>query len=214
MITEKQNSPEYTQSRVALFENLKFSAKNDLKQLIENLDQLTLNKRNPTNYQFTHSDNNLFEFLNKKTRVSSKNRTSSIRTMNENSLNQKRIQSDELKSDKTKIKSKSSSFIRNLSLKLKSSNKSRRHTTSLCEVNKNASIKRTNIDSSTYLYSSNFNKPLSSNESVFLKDPHINNSNKRIFENETKKLKDCQHQSDSKCHARKHIDESISGKFL
>lgn len=120
--------------------------------------------------------------------------------MNENSLNQINIQTDE-----ANIKLKSSSFIRNLSLKLKSSTKSRRHTTSLCEMNKNASIKRTNMDSSTCSYSFNSStKPVSSNESVTFKD-----TNKRAFDDETKILKDCQHLS-----YKIPINESISGKYL
>ena len=199
MITEKRNSAEIPETKVNLLENLKSHSKNELKQLFEDLNELSLNK----NY-----NNNLLALPNQKLRSSIKNRMSSFRKVNENRINQIAVQPEETTNDKSKEKSKSLGFIRNLSLKFKSSTKLRRHTTCLCEMNKNVSIKKANFDSSICS-----NKPISSNDSVFLKEsPQINYEKcSKIIENEKKKLKDCQHFSDKPHVDKSHNDETIPG---
>ena len=138
---------------------------------------------------------------------------SSFRKLNENRIHQINVQPEETANDKSKEKSKSSGFIRNLSLKFKSSTKLRRHTTCLCEMNKNVGIKKANFDSSICSNSSTSNKPVSSNDSVFLKEsPQINYEKcSKMIENEKKKLKDCQHFNDKPHVDKSHNDETSSG---
>jgi hypothetical protein len=193
MITEKRNSAEIQESKVNLLQNLKSLSNNELKQLFEDLNELNLNK----NYH-----KNLLALPNQKLRMSS------FRKVNENRINQITVQPEETTNDKSEEKSKTSGFIRNLSLKFKSSTKLRRHTTCLCEMNKNISIKKANFDSSICSNSSTSNKPISSSDSIFLKEPPLINYEKcsKVIENEKKKLKDCQHFND-----KLHVDETSSG---
>ena len=200
MISDSRNSVEVEANFLSKLN--KSTNKNELNQLVEIFEKATLEKTysSPRQTLMTHTS---LSVLPGETLHSSKRKKikPSLKKMSDNaSKATSSLAKVATPKEQIKAQSKSSSFIRNLSLKFKTSTKLRRHTTSLSEVGKLFSSKKANANEESVFDDASFSLENQIPAScVFL-------------EQDNKLLNDCSHFS-SRC-LRKHVDNDDSETAL